>query len=117
MTRPSQTPPSAVDTLHDQDVADWLEARPRAALFFWDAADAACQRQRVRLEVVAAARGVAVGLVDVRSEPLVAQALGVSSVPTLVVFRDADVVERVMGSAPESVLASALEGLGPHPAG
>lgn len=106
--RPSERPPQGVDPLRDPDVADWLEARPRAALLFWDAEDDACKRLRARLELVAAAADVAVGVLDVRTDALVAQALGVKSVPTVVVFRGGDVAERLMGGVPEGVLSEAL---------
>lgn len=106
--RPTERPPQGVDSLRDKDAADWLESRPRAALLFWDADDDACRRLRARLELVAAAADIAVGVLDVRSDALVAQALGVKSVPTVVVFRDGEVAERLMGVLPEDVLREAL---------
>lgn len=106
--RPTERAPPGIEALRDREVADWLEARPRAALLFWDADDAACQRLRARLEIAVAATGASVGCLDVRHEPLVARALGVASVPTLVVFRDGEVADRVMGSPPEAVLRDAL---------
>lgn len=115
MTRPSETPPGGLWPLRDAEVADWLEGRDQAALYFWDEADAACQRHRGRVELVAAAAGVPVGVLDVRTDALVARALGVSSVPALVVFRGGEVVERVLGSAPETILREALDAhLPPH---
>lgn len=113
MTRPSETRPVSVDLLRDGDVADWLEGRDPAALYFWDETDAPCQRHRPRMEVVAASASVPVGVLDVRTDALVAQALGVKSVPSLVVFRAGDVVERVLGAAPESILREALTLPGP----
>lgn len=106
--RPTELPGGALVALADAQTADWLEARARAALLFWDPDDAASQRQRARVEVVAAAAGVEVGTIDVRAHRLVAQALGVKSVPTLVVFRAGDEVDRVMGGAPEPVVREAL---------
>lgn len=106
--RPTERPPQVVDALRDKDAADWLEARPRAALLFWDADDDACRRLRARLELVAAAADIALGVLDVRSDALVAQALGVKSVPTVVVFRGGEVAERLMGVLPEDILREAL---------
>lgn len=106
--RPSEIPPPGAVELRDPEVADWLEAQAQAALLFWDEADDVCLRQRARVELTAAAAGVALGVVDVRRDALVAQALGVKSVPTLVVFRDGEVVDRIMGAAPEAILAQAL---------
>ena len=108
MTRPSEIPHAGVATLRDREVSDWIEARPHAAILFWDADDAACQRLRARLELVAASANVPLGIVDVRTDALVAQALGVKSVPTLVAFRGGEVVDRVMGAAPEAILRQAL---------
>lgn len=106
--RPTEKAPQGMESLHDSDVADWLDARPHCALLFWDPDDAACQRLRVRIEVVAAAADIPIGTIDVRSSALVAQALGVKSVPSLVVFRGGEVMDRVMGGAPESVLRDVL---------
>lgn len=106
--RPTERAPPGVDALLDAEVADWLETRPHAALLFWDESDDASRRQRARLELVAAAAGVPVGALDVRKNALVAQALGIRSVPAVVVFRGGEVVERVMGAAPEAILREAL---------
>lgn len=108
MTRPSERPHEGVEPLRDPEIADWVEAHPRAALLFWDESDDACRRLRARLELVAASADMPVGAVDVRTSPLVAQALGVQKVPAVVVFRGGEVVERVLGVPPESVLREAL---------
>jgi len=108
MTRPSEKPRASTETLRDPEIADWLEAHPRAALLFWDESDDACRRLRARLELVAAAADVPVAAVDVRTSALVAHALGVKTVPIVVVFRGGDVVERVLGIAPEMILREAL---------
>ncbi|HET6405384.1 MAG TPA: thioredoxin family protein [Candidatus Thermoplasmatota archaeon] len=108
MSRPTETPREGLEPLRDAEVADWLDARPRGALFFWDAEDAVSQRQRARLEVVAAAAQMPVGVLDVRTDALVASAVGVKSVPALVVFRGGEVAERILGAAPESILKEAL---------
>jgi thioredoxin 1 len=116
MTRPSETPHGGLWPLRDPEVANWLDGRAHVALYFWDEADAACQRHRTRVELVAAAANVPVGVLDVRSDALVAHALGVKSVPALVVFRNGEVVERVIGSAPEAILREAFTTKAPpHP--
>lgn len=108
MSRPTERPPAVVETLRDPEVVDWIDRHPRAAVLFWDDADDACARLRARLEVMAAAADVPVAAVDVKSNALVAQALGVKSVPSVIVFRGGDVVERLMGVVPESILREAL---------
>ncbi len=94
--------------LSDKEAPDWLEAHPTAALFFWDGDNAVSQRQRARLELVAASVDMVIGVLDVRGDVLVAQAVGVTTVPALVVFRDGEVMERIMGPAPEGILLDAL---------
>lgn len=106
--RPSERPPSASETLRDAEIADWIEARARCAVLFWDADDPVSQRYRARVEVVSASTAIPLGIVDVKADALVAQALGVKSVPTVVVFRDGDVAERLMGSPPDGILREAL---------
>lgn len=108
MTRPTERPPRGIEALRDADIADWLEAHERAALLFWDERDATSQRMRARLELVAAASDIPVGVIDVRHDALVAQALGVEGIPTTVVFRGGEVVERLLGAPPEDVLREAL---------
>lgn len=106
--RPTERPPAGLEALRDPEVADWIEVRPWCALYFWDADDPRCQRYRARVEVAAAAAGLPVGVLDVRADALVAQALGVKSVPTLVVFRAGEVAERLIGAPPDDVLQQAL---------
>ena len=106
--RPSERPRPGIEPLRDSDAADWLQSRPRAALLFWDETDDVSRRLRVRLEVVAAAADIDVGVLDVRTDALVAEALGVKTVPAVVVFRAGEVVERVLGAPPEGVLREAL---------
>lgn len=106
--RPSETAPSGHVSLRDADVADWVEARARCVLLFWDGDDPKCQRFRARLEVALAAADLPMGVLDVRSDALVAQALGVKSVPTTVVFRAGEVAERLIGAPPDDILRDAL---------
>lgn len=106
--RPTETPRPGVVPLRDNEVADWLDAHGRSALLFWDPDDAPSKKLRARVEIVAAAAAIEIGALDIRTDALVAQALGVKSVPALIVFRDGEVVERLMGAPPESVLNEAL---------
>lgn len=106
--RPSEIPPAGLETLRDAEAAEWVESRPRCALLFWDGEDGTCQRYRARVELAAASSGLPVGVLDVRSNALVAEALGVKSVPALVVFRGGDVAERLLGAPPDAILREAL---------
>ena len=46
--------------------------------------------------------------VNVDDSPMVAQQFGVSSIPTLIVFKDGEVVERLVGVQPKGRLQEAL---------
>lgn len=117
MTRPTELPASGMVPLRDAEAADWIEQRDRCAVLFWDPDDPVSRKQRTRVELAAAAAGLPVGVVDIRKDALVAQALGVESVPLLVVFQGGELVERLIGSPPEAVVLQALRGSsGPHPA-
>ena len=115
--RPTERAPQDVTPLRDSEVADWLDAHQRAALLFWDAEDPVSQRQRAKLEVVAASAGIPVAVVDVATDPLVARALGVKSVPLILVFHAGEVVDRLIGAVPEAILLGALRPPEPHRAG
>ena len=51
---------------------------------------------------------IKVGKVDVDAEPELAGAFGVSSIPTLLLVKDGQVVERAVGARPKAQLAEAL---------
>jgi thioredoxin len=51
---------------------------------------------------------IKVGKVDVDAEPELAGAFGVSSIPTLLLLKDGQVVERAVGARPKAQLAEAL---------
>lgn len=113
MTRPSERAPGGVRHLTDAEAPDFLEATRFALLAFLDLDDAASQRMAARLAVLAARHerpdgAFAAAIVDVRGSRLVADALGVTSVPTLVLFVDGALVERLVGVAPEAVLDAML---------
>ena len=103
--RPTELPPRGVEDLTDAEAPDFLERHPLCALAFLDGGDDACRRFRARLDALAARHaGLALGALDVRRSPLVAEALGVKSVPMLIVFRDGEAVDRVIGAPPDAVI-------------
>ena len=125
--RPTERPAGeGLRSLTDEDAPDFLERHRVALLAFLDPDDPACAKMRVRLSVVAAkwetagpaAAGPAAagrpaefgaGVVEVTRHRLVAEALGVKSVPTVVLFVNGEVVDRLMGAPPESVLDEAVK--------
>ncbi len=46
---------------------------------------------------------------DVDTNPATAASYGVSSIPTVMIFKDGEIAERFVGVQPQSVLAAALE--------
>ena len=46
---------------------------------------------------------------DIDSNPKVAQAFGIRSIPTLLIFKDGKPVDQVVGAVPKSVLEKRLE--------
>lgn len=107
--RPSEVAPRHVVDLTDAEAPDVLEAPGVVLVAFLDGEDAACARLRVRLDALAARYPrVPFHALDVRHSPLVAAALGVQSVPFVVVFRDGEVVDRLIGAPPDAILEDVL---------
>ena len=52
---------------------------------------------------------VAVGKVDVDAEPGVATDFGIQSIPTLLIFKEGEVVDQVVGAVPKKVLTEKLD--------
>lgn len=68
-------------------------------------------------ELAAEFEGKAViGKVDVDHNPQVAMNFGIRSIPTLLFFKNGQVVDQLIGTAPKRVLAERLENLASQPA-
>ena len=50
-----------------------------------------------------------VGKVDVDSNPAVSAQYGIRSIPTLLIFKDGQIVDKQIGAVPKSVLSKKLE--------
>ena len=57
-----------------------------------------------------------IGKLDVDHNPQTAMQYGVRSIPTLLFFKDGQVVDQLVGTAPKKVLAAKLEALAGQPA-
>jgi thioredoxin 1 len=51
-----------------------------------------------------------VGKVDVDSNPGISMKYGIRNIPTLLIFKGGEVVDKQVGAVPKSVLAGKLEG-------
>ena len=49
-----------------------------------------------------------IGKVDVDSNPMIAATYGIRSIPTLLIFKDGEVVEQIVGAVPKQNLVNAL---------
>ena len=53
---------------------------------------------------------VVVGKVDVDSNPGISMKYGIRNIPTLLIFKGGEIVDKQVGAVPKSVLAGKLEG-------
>jgi thioredoxin 1 len=81
---------------------------------FWADWCGPCHALSPTLEELASehAGSVKVGKLDVDANPLTAQAFGVRSIPTVVLFRDGEAVEQIIGVRPKSTYVEAIGRLG-----
>ncbi|MUW14008.1 thioredoxin [Halorubrum sp. CBA1125] len=67
-----------------------------------------CQMMEPAVEAVAAATDAAVAKVDIDANPEIARELGARSIPTLLVYADGEVVDRLVGAQDRATLESAI---------
>lgn len=108
----AREPPVGLVSLDDASVPAFLDANRVAVLLFVDGGDPASLTLRERAERVALkfVDRAAFGELDVRRHPFVADAIGMRSVPAVVVFRRGRSVDEILGVAPESILEQAVRG-------
>jgi thioredoxin 1 len=77
---------------------------------FWADWCGPCHALSPTLEELATEHGdsVKMGKLDVDANPMTAQAFGVRSIPTVVLFRDGEAVEQIIGVRPKSTYEEAI---------
>ncbi len=103
-------PVTITDSSFDQEV---LQAKGLTLVDFWATWCSPCRMLAPVLEEVAAEHDglLVVGKVDVDSCPNTAMSYGIQSIPTMILFKDGQPLERLVGFMPKKKL---LEKLAPH---
>jgi thioredoxin len=107
------TSDSATVTLTERNFAEMVAATPRILVDFWAPWCGPCRAVAPVLEELAKAEAgrIVVAKVNVDEEPSLAQRYGVQAIPTLLFFRDGQVVDTVVGAPPKAELARRLTAL------
>jgi thioredoxin len=102
-------PVAVTDATFGRDVLDASRARP-VLLDFWAAWCGPCRMIAPVMDELAAEAGgrYTVAKLDVDENPQTAAQFGVRSIPTLFIFKDGQLVDRLMGAQPKSVIAARL---------
>jgi len=101
-------------TLTDENFYDIVvEARPPVLVDFWADWCGPCHMIAPTIEELAREyQGqVIVGKLDVDENPYTTNQYGVRSIPTLILFKNGQVVDRVIGAVPKQILVGKLNAL------
>ena len=87
-----------------------LDAKGTVLVDFWAPWCGPCRMQTPILEKLASSGDVNATIVKINTDesPSIAQRFGIQSIPTLIIFRDGQEAERMVGVQPENVLRGKL---------
>ena len=89
-----------------------LNAKGVALVDFWAEWCGPCKMIAPHMETLAEeyeGKDVVIGKLDVDNNPEVSMKYGVRSIPTVLVFKDGELVDKQIGASPKSVYASKIE--------
>ena len=88
-----------------------LEGSCPVLVDFWADWCAPCHRVAPHVEQLAQTYGgqLTVGKVNIDEEPELARSYGIRSIPAMLIFRDGEVVEQIVGAVPFKQLSTSVE--------
>jgi thioredoxin len=104
------TSDSATLKLTERNFAEIVAATPRLLVDFWAPWCGPCRAVAPVLEELARAEAgrLVIAKVNVDEEPSLAQRYGVQAIPTLLLFKDGQIVDTMVGAPPKAELARRL---------
>ena len=102
--------PAGPVSISGETVGDFLSRNPRAVIDVWAPWCGPCRAMAPILDALSREFGgaVAFGKVSADEEPALARQWNVEGIPTLLLFRDGDLADRLIGALPGSVLRSRI---------
>jgi thioredoxin len=110
---PNTTEGSATLALTERNFSEMVAATPLLLVDFWAPWCGPCRAVAPVLEEIARAEAgrVVVAKVNVDEQPTLAQRYGVQAIPTLLLFKDGQIVDTMVGAPPKAELTRRVAAL------